>query len=128
MALTRVINEGIGLASAIAGEGTATTNLQQGLAKAWVGLASGSIEDSFNLASMTDNGTGDYTSNFSNSMGNATYSQTNHFFFEGTGTSHGFESQTADRATGSLRNFGRRNTSATLSDSQGCVTVQGDLA
>ena len=36
MALTRVINEGIGSASAIAGEGTATTNLQQGLAKTWL--------------------------------------------------------------------------------------------
>tara|TARA_R100001509_G_scaffold156863_1_gene120491 strand:- start:32 stop:424 length:393 start_codon:yes stop_codon:yes gene_type:complete len=99
-----------------------------GSAKAWVGLDSGSIEDSFNLASMTDNDTADYTSTFSNSMSNATYSQTNHFFFEGTGTSHGFVSQNADRATGSLRSYGRRNTSGTLGDTEGCVTVHGDLA
>jgi len=116
------------LTDASSGNSTAMSTINQGTAKAWVGLASGSIEDSFNLASMTDNGTGDYTSNFSNSMGNATYSQTNHFFFEGTGTSHGFVSQNADRATGSLRSYGRRNTSGTLGDTDGCVTVHGDLA
>jgi len=78
MALTRVINEGIGLASAIAGEGTATTNLQQGLLKAWHradGDASTvAFNDSFNFGSITDNGTGDYTSTFTNAMDNANYS------------------------------------------------------
>ena len=79
MALTRVINEGIGSASAIAGEGTATTNLQQGLAKAWSNLNGTSTiagRDSFNIASYTDNGTGDYTHTFTNSMNNDDYSNT----------------------------------------------------
>mgnify|MGYP001332978526 FL=1 len=49
----------------IQGEGTATTNLQQGLSKAWFNLE-GDIttpitRDSFNAGSVTDNGTGDYT-------------------------------------------------------------------
>ena len=56
MALTRVINEGIGSASAIAGEGTATTNLQQGLAKSWIHVANNqSINDSLsNLTSVIE--------------------------------------------------------------------------
>jgi hypothetical protein len=75
MALTRVINEGIGSASAIAGEGTATTNLQQGLCKVWnKTVADGtSIEDSFNISSLTDNATGRQTHNINNNMANDDY-------------------------------------------------------
>jgi len=56
----------------VQGEGTATTNLQQGLAKAWVnfdGTASGAAaRDGFNNASMTDGGTGIYTVTITNAM------------------------------------------------------------
>ena len=63
----------------IRGEGSATTtNLQQGLAKAWVnfdGTASGAAaRDSFNVSGMTDNGTGDHTITINNDFGNANYS------------------------------------------------------
>ena len=76
MALTRVINEGIGSASAIAGEGTATTNLQQGLAKSWCvfnGEGTVAITDSNNSASLTDVGVGDYTLGFTNNMNSTAY-------------------------------------------------------
>ena len=52
------------------------TNEQQGLAKAWVvfnGSDTGSILDSFNVSSITDNGTGDYNINFSTALSNANY-------------------------------------------------------
>ena len=58
------------------GEGTATTNLQQGLAKSWMnlnGTGSIAIRDSFNIGSLTDNGTGDYTVPLSNPMSDANY-------------------------------------------------------
>jgi hypothetical protein len=62
---------------AITGEGNSTTtNLQQGLAKAWINLnGTGTIaaRDSFNLSSLTDNGTGLYTKSFTSSFGNANY-------------------------------------------------------
>ena len=77
MALTRVINSGIGVAASIAGDGTATTSLQQGLAKAWGNLnGSGTpaFRDSLNMASLTDNGTGSYTPAYTNNMGNTNYS------------------------------------------------------
>ena len=54
----------------IKGEGTATTNLQQGLTKMWVQHNDGaSVADSFNVGSTTDHGTGAYSHAFSNNMG-----------------------------------------------------------
>ena len=63
----------------VAGAGNVTTtNVQQGICKVWVqfdGSSSGAAaEDSFNVASMTDVGTGDYTITIANDMNNAGYS------------------------------------------------------
>ena len=47
-----------------------------GTAKAWVnfnGEGTVAIRDSFNVSSISDNGTGQYTINFSNAMSNADY-------------------------------------------------------
>ena len=57
----------------VQGEGSATTNLQQGLAKAWVTHASASIQDSINVSSITDISGGTQQIFFSNSMANTTY-------------------------------------------------------
>ena len=51
--------------------------LSEFTAKAWVnfnGTSTVAIRDSHNVSSITDNGTGDYTVNFSNNMANANYS------------------------------------------------------
>ena len=52
----------------IQGEGTATTNLQQGLAKVWVQHNDGTAADSLNLTGITDHATGDFTYTFANDM------------------------------------------------------------
>jgi hypothetical protein len=62
----------------VTGEGNSTTtNLQQGLAKAWCffdGTAGTiSFSDSFNGSSLSDVATGQYDMNFSSSMSNNTY-------------------------------------------------------
>ena len=60
----------------IQGENTATTNLQQGLGKAWTNFnGTGTIasRDSFNVGSLTDQGTGEYDINFTTNMGNANH-------------------------------------------------------
>ena len=63
---------------AVTGEGNSTTtNLQQGLCKAWCNLdGTGTIGhlDSFNMSSPTDVGTGAFTLNFTNNMANTSYS------------------------------------------------------
>jgi hypothetical protein len=59
--------------------GAATTIVVSGLLKGWIrfdGTGSIAIDDSFNYASITDNGTGDYTATLSNAMGNVNYSPT----------------------------------------------------
>lgn len=47
-----------------------------GAAKAWLnfnGVGTVAIRDSFNVSSVTDNGTGDFTVNFTSAMANANY-------------------------------------------------------
>ena len=62
----------------VLGEGTsATTNLQQGLAKGWVnlnGTGTPAINDSFNISGLTDDATGSFTVSFTNDMSNSSYS------------------------------------------------------
>ena len=62
----------------VLGEGTsATTNLQQGLCKAWVnfnGTGTIATRDTFNVSGLTDNGQGDYTSTFISNFSNSDYS------------------------------------------------------
>jgi hypothetical protein len=56
----------------------ATQNGMTGIAKAWVnfnGTGTVAIRGSFNVSSITDNGTGDYTVNFTTAMPNANYSK-----------------------------------------------------
>jgi hypothetical protein len=63
----------------VKGEGTNTTNLRQGLCKAWLnykGTSTNAINDSFNTASVTDNNTGDYTQNLTTSFSSANNSYT----------------------------------------------------
>ena len=59
----------------VTGEGNSTTtNLQQGLAKAWATHnASVSVTDSFNQSSVSDTGTGHFGLNFTSNMGNDDY-------------------------------------------------------
>ena len=69
-------NSNIANPTTVKGEGTATTNLQQGLAKYWVnynGQSTVSVRDSFNHASLTDRGTGDYTLGFTNNFASNDY-------------------------------------------------------
>ena len=55
---------------------TATMSLEQGLAKSWInfnGAGTIATRDSFNVASIADNGTGQYTVTYSNAMNNTSY-------------------------------------------------------
>ena len=62
----------------VTGEGNSTTtNLQQGLAKAWLQASdSASVRDSINIASGTDAGTGQYNYSFTNNFSNDDYAPT----------------------------------------------------
>lgn len=60
----------------VRGEGTATTSLQQGLLKCFMdlnGTGTIALRDSFNIASVTDNGTGNYTVSINNDFASINY-------------------------------------------------------
>ena len=76
---TKATMASTGIVTIVGEGGTTTTNLQQGLAKAWAnssGTGTPAVDDSFNNASVTDNGTGDQTFAFTNNMANANHSCT----------------------------------------------------
>ena len=59
----------------VQGEGSTTTNLQQGLNKVWFTLGMDAVQDdSFNCSSVDDDGTGDFGIHFTNAFNNALYS------------------------------------------------------
>jgi len=79
MALTQIKGEGLVSTYAIGSEGGAvTTSVQQGVAKAWLNFyataGTPTSNDSFNVSSLTDDGTGDTDVAFTNSFGNDDYS------------------------------------------------------
>ena len=117
----------------VQGEGTATTNLQQGLAKAWSfhdqADGSGELLDSLNVSSADDDGTGLVGINFTNAMGNANYSVAlANEDGSGTNDSVGIHRDTGSqtRGTGEFNYIMMHATSA--NDGIGSLQVLGDLA
>lgn len=73
-----------GSMTVVAEGGTVTTNLQQGLCKAWYTLGVDAvIDDSFNCSLQTDVGASDYTIAITNNMGNALFSFTGGYLSTG---------------------------------------------
>ena len=118
----------------IKGEGTATTNLQQGLCKQWVHFTGNVnppvILDSLNTTGLVDNASGDYQVTISNDMANDDYSVSGTIAFNATGTSSLPRQGPAvnEHATGSYQIYCGSNTT-TLGD-HAVVNAQtmGDLA
>ena len=74
----------------VQGEGTATTNLQQGLIKAFMDLdGTGTIafNESFNISGVTDNTTGNYSPAYTNNFANVFYGWGGNGEFPNTGYS-----------------------------------------
>tara|TARA_E500000318_G_scaffold103533_1_gene108699 strand:- start:29 stop:439 length:411 start_codon:yes stop_codon:yes gene_type:complete len=116
----------------VAGAGNiTTTNVQEGLCKCWVnfdGSASGAASrDSFNVASMTDNGTGTYTVTFSNAMSNTSYTASGLIALENDAGSYN-PLAVADRATTSCRVDCENNSSSNSDPVAVDAQIFGDLA
>ena len=113
----------------VRGEGTATTSLQQGLAKVWSNQNSGTANDSLNSSGITDNGVGDFTVGFTNAMSNANYSSTlggadantNNNIIVATNNMSGY-------ATGSINYFVVSDDTGSADVGPTSCTVHGDLA
>ena len=109
--------------------GAVTTNIAQGVAKAWFHIVDGrastiALGDSFNATSITDNGTGNYSFNIANDMANAVYSAT---VMGQTSSGHTDQTQLGNQAAGTfIGTFS--NVSAYVNSKIFNATVHGDLA
>ena len=112
----------------VTGEGNSTTtNLQQGLAKTWVnidGAGTIAVRDSFNVGSLTDNGTGKYEINFTNNFGNINYCMVVGGF-GGSGIGSNYDISTNTTAVADVRGFA--GTIYSDADTLQCAAL-GDLA
>ena len=118
--------------------GSATMQLQQGVAKAWSTLdgdnSTPAFFDSFNFASITDNATGDFTQTYTSAMNNGTYNYSTFGHAESTGPQartcnvyDGYPLTTAFRARyGYPSNTGGGSTA--IDDKQVVLSIHGDLA
>jgi hypothetical protein len=119
----------------IRGEGSNQTSIQQGLAKCWVeinptslsGTGTTGVGDSFNLTSITDNGTGDHTVNINNDMSSIEYSTPTAANSAYTSASYGLYSGCYNHDAGSFRLHSRRQNAPVDSNFFAC-TVHGDLS
>ena len=107
--------------------GTTTTNLQQGLTKAWLTTATAmTLTDSFNVASVTDHSAGQLGVTTSTAFANTTYSST------GSCTSDSNINIVAnwnETLTTTLTRFGQLKVSnQTYTDTGMCGHICGDLA
>ena len=101
----------------------ATNFVVNGSAKAWHQSDNAATQaDSFNVSGGTDNGTGDYTISFTNSMANNNFAPP-HITAENA--NHVLHAHT--RATGSVR-VNNVNESAAARDASTAGAVHGDLA
>ena len=114
---------------AVTGEGNSTTtNLQQGLAKAWIdykGTSTNSIRDSLNFASVSDNGTGDYTASYTSAMGNANYSA---LYSAGVKNVITAQERLSDIATDAYRIEMQEDGCSAADSNYVMIAMQGDLA
>ena len=110
----------------IRGEGSATTNIQQGLAKVWCKFdgtqSSPSYDDSFNASGLTDVATGNFTVLFANDMANDDYATS-------VESTYFCSLQDASTTLAGSCQFGTYNYNADRQDrEESCMIVFGDLA
>ena len=111
--------------------GSATMQLQQGVAKVWVNVNGATVaaRDSLNVASMTDGGSGRLQPNYTNAFSAATYAIC---ISDNGGSGNGGIYQTSDIATGSFIMDYRYNSSGSTftayDPDTGACGMFGDLA
>lgn len=120
----------------VVGEGNSTTtNLQQGLAKAWADYSGSgtTFSDSFNCASATDNGTGNYTITITNDFSSGNFCVNGNLGASQVGDEFTLSFLESDTSAGSRNIFSSTNyepgsADGTARDKVVNVVFHGDLA
>ena len=116
-----------GVMTVVGEGGSTTTNLQQGLVKGFITIdvsagAAFSSDDSFNMASVTDNGTGNFAVTFTNNMATIRYTVPGGSY---TATGHSI-GVTGEATTGTSMRISDNGGSA--SDNDSYMTIIGTMA
>jgi hypothetical protein len=110
--------------------GAATMQLQQGLAKSWAnfnGTGTIALTDSFNVASLSDEGTGEYETNFTNSMNNGDFAI--HVTSDANSSNDGFNRTAGGSNNTTAKGHARHYEAGSITDTSLMITtVHGDLA
>jgi len=119
----------------VLGEGTsATTNLQQGLTKVWIDipLDGASINDSFNVSTLTDVDTGDRSVILTSSMGSTNFSVNSTVLYAHGSSSHGVRNSPVASKTASVIDIDTGTTNGSgqfeFQDRPSGMSAHGDLA
>ena len=117
----------------VRGEGTATTNLQNGLCKAWVRTyaAAVNVVDSFNMSSVTDSAVGKYAPQINNNMANGDYAVVSSGDDKQDGGSifvHNIDDSVDQATTGYGTSFKKYSYALTDNNQNAASMVLGDLA
>ena len=118
--------------------GAVTTNIAQGLAKAWAnftGVTTTAVRDSFNVASLTDVGTGKTNVVYTNAMANVNYSGAYYANAEAGSNDYNFSNGYtgafgigSNGRTTTLIGLGAHTPDAFADSYQNDVLILGDLA
>ena len=110
----------------VTGEGNSTTtNLQQGLVKVWVNYVTAATfvnNDSFNVASITDEGAGQALHNFTNAMANANFS------YVGMSNDISAGASATNKTTTTCRQHAYSATPSSVDTNENNTILSGDLA
>jgi len=113
--------------------GSVTTNLQQGLTKAWIsfnGTGTISTYDSFNIGSLTDVDAGDYGFTYTNNMnGISLYTLAGSCIGSSEANSYSYVTSSSDALATTGTNFQLRHHTGTIQDQNPVgISTHGDLA
>ena len=111
----------------------ATTFVTNGSAKAWADIASaGSLDDSFNVSSLGDDGTGDRSVNLTSAMGSVNFAVNSTVVYAHGSSGHGVRMSPAASKTASTINIDSGTTNGSgqfgFQDQPSGMSVHGDLA
>ena len=107
----------------VSDDGATTQNTVQGLLKAWVHAHQHDAQDSFNVASQTDTGTGDYTFTYTNNFSSDNYCAA----ASNQSTRNGQGLYVGNFATSTFR-INPSNASGSSTDYDTTTLISGDLA
>ena len=125
--------QSVGGSVAVTAEGgSTTTNLQQGLTKAWGNYdydGTQAFADSFNFSGITDRATGKATLAFSNNMSNANFAiLTNNVIDEGTYAGTNMVEHDSAATTSTVGTAGQHDVQSFTDIELAGIGIKGDLA